>query len=579
MWRIFGAYRKHLAALIVLGFSGALLEGIGINAAIPLLSFLTGGSGVPTDPISRGIAALFEFLHIPFTFRYLLGFIIALFLLRAVAVALFTFIRGWVTADFLTSESRELFRRLLDASWPYLLKQKIGHMQNTLVRDLQRASSLLEMMTQIIQSGTGFLMYLAVAFVISPLMTVLALIGALFLLGGTRPLLRRTVHGGSQMAATEKQIAQFLTEHMSGMKVVKAGGIGTQALRTIQELLHTLRHSIVRVMLARSISSSMFQPFALFFVVGLFAVMYHQPNFSIITFAATLYLIQKIFTYAESAQNSLHGLGEVLPYVRNVAKVKTELEAAKEERQAGNAPFVFLKELRFNHVSLAYGNNQVLHDISFSIRRGEAVGLVGPSGAGKTSLADVILRLFEPASGEILLDGTPIRDISITEWRRNVGYVPQEVFLFNNTVRENVRFYRNLSEIDIIEALTQANIYETVMQLPEGLDTNIGDRGVMLSGGQRQRVALARALAGKPQILVLDEATSALDTESERLIHEAIVNLHGSVTVVIIAHRLSTIENTDTVLVLEGGRVVERGAPHELRKNPESYLTKNASNL
>ena len=577
MWGVFRAYRRHLFWLIALGFAGALLEGIGINAAIPLLSFLTGGNGVPADPISRAIAAMFGFLHIPFSFRFLLGFIIGLFLLRAVAVALFAFIRGWIVADFLAAESREMFRRLLEASWPYLLKQKIGHLHNTLVRDIQRTSSLFDMTSQIIQSATGFLMYFAVAFVISPLMTVLALLGAGVLLGAIRPLLRRTVDSGARMAASEKQIAQFLSEHIIGMKLVKAGGVAREALRRGQRLLMELRHSYVRIMLVRSISTSLFQPFTLIFVVVLFFVMYKTPGFSVITFAATLYLIQKIFTYAESAQSSLHGLGEVLPYVRNVLQFTKELEDSREVQLEGGEPFVFKRALELKDVSLSYGKKRVLHGLSCTIKRGEVVGFVGPSGAGKTSAADILLRLFPPERGEVLLDGVPMERISIDEWRGAIGYVPQEVFLFNESIEENVRFYRDIPYEQIVEALRQANIYDTVAALPEGLATHIGDRGVLLSGGQRQRIALARALAGKPSLLVLDEATSALDSESEGLIQEAILALRGRVTVVMIAHRLSTIEKADTVLVLRNGTVVEQGSPAQLRADPESYLSKHSA--
>jgi len=577
MWGVFRAYRWHLFWLVALGFTGALLEGVGINAAIPLLSFLTGGDGVPADPISRAIASVFAFVHIPFSFRYLLIFIVGLFLLRAVAVALFAFIRGWIVADFLSTESREMFRRLLESSWPYLLKQKIGHLHNTLVRDIQRTSSLFDMTTQIIQSATGFLMYFTVAFIISPLMTLLALVGAGVLLGTIRPLLRRTVDSGAKMATSEKQIAQFLSEHIIGMKLVKAGGVAREALRQGQRLLLELRYSYVRIMLVRAISGSLFQPFSIIFVVFLFFVMYQTPDFSIISFAATLYLIQKIFTYAESAQSSLHGLGEVLPYVRNVLQFKKELEDSREVQLAGGEPFIFKRALELKNVSLSYGKKRVLRDFSCTVKRGEVVGIVGPSGAGKTSVADILLRLFTPDNGEVLLDGVPMERISIDEWRAHVGYVPQEVFLFNESVEENVRFYRDIPREQVIEALRQANIYDTVTALPEGLATHIGDRGVMLSGGQRQRIALARALAGNPSILVLDEATSALDSESEGLIQESILALRGRVTVIMIAHRLSTIEKADTILVLKDGRVTEQGSFRELRTNPESYILKHSA--
>ena len=263
-----------------------------------------------------------------------------------------------------------------------------------------------------------------------------------------------------------------------------------------------------------------------------------------------------------------------MPYAQNVENFKSVLDAHREVSVGGTIPFYFERELAFKNVSFSYeGGKQVLSNVDFSIARGETIGLIGPSGAGKTSVADLVLRLFKPTAGGIVIDGKPISDISIESWRRNVGYVAQEVFLLNTSIEDNIRFYRpDLSKEAVVAAAKQANIYDFIMGLPEGFETITGDRGVMLSGGQRQRIALARALADKPSLLILDEATSALDTESEKLIQASIHALHGSVTVLIIAHRLSTIEHTDRLLVLEDGRLVEQGTPRALMENKNSYF-------
>ena len=217
----------------------------------------------------------------------------------------------------------------------------------------------------------------------------------------------------------------------------------------------------------------------------------------------------------------------------------------------------------------------ILNGVSFSIHIGETVGLIGPSGSGKTSVADLLLRLFKPNKGEVLLDGVSGESFNLEMWRRNIGYVSQDVFLLNSTIEDNIRFYNEtLTKDDIEKAAKQANIYDFIVGLPEGFKTITGDRGVMLSGGQRQRIALARALAGKPALLILDEATSALDHESEKLIHESIRALHGKVTVLIIAHRPSTVAETDTIIVLSRGHIIERGSPQELLQNSESYFRK-----
>ena len=203
------------------------------------------------------------------------------------------------------------------------------------------------------------------------------------------------------------------------------------------------------------------------------------------------------------------------------------------------------------------------------------VGIIGPSGSGKTTLFDIVLRLLEPTKGALVLDGVPVSNIDINIWRKNIAYVSQDIFLINDTVRENIRFFdENVSDEDVVKAAKRAHIYDVIEKLPEGFNTKVGERGVMLSAGQRQRIAIARALARKPQLLLLDEATSALDTESEQHIQRTIQELKGKVTVCVIAHQLSTVREMDMLYVLEDGRVVESGTPDELLKEKGTYFAR-----
>ena len=359
------------------------------------------------------------------------------------------------------------------------------------------------------------------------------------------------------------------------MKSIKAAGAERSAIMRGVAHIRLLRHLSIRQSLASTLGSSFFQPSAVVLVALLFLLTYHDPSFNIISFAASLYLIQKIFAYLESGQNSMQSIGALLPYVRNIEMFKRNLDAHRESTE-GKKSFVLDKELVFKDVSFSYDEGKsVLDGVNFSVHAGETVGLIGPSGAGKTSIADLLLRLFKPSAGTVFLDGIPSDSIALEEWRPHIGYVSQDVFLLNDTIEENIRFYnRVLTTEDIENAAKQANIYDFVMGLPEGFNTTTGDRGVMLSGGQRQRIALARALASRPTFLMLDEATSALDHESERLIHESIRALHGKVTVLIIAHRPSTVAEADTILVLSHGKIVERGTPEELLQDHNSYYYK-----
>jgi ABC-type multidrug transport system fused ATPase/permease subunit len=209
------------------------------------------------------------------------------------------------------------------------------------------------------------------------------------------------------------------------------------------------------------------------------------------------------------------------------------------------------------------------------VQKGEMIGIIGPSGAGKTTLVDILLRLLKPQNGIILADDVDIDSIDLDSWHKNVGYVSQDIFLLNDTIEANIKFYSNsVSQNDVIAASKMANIYDFIQELPNKFDTPTGERGVKLSGGQKQRIALARTLARKPSILILDEATSALDNESEKRIQEVIENLKGKMTVLVIAHRLGTVMNCDNLLVLDKGKIIEEGKPQELLKDKESYFFK-----
>ncbi len=364
----FGKYRWYLLVLVGVGFLSAIFEGIGINAAIPLISFFMGGEATPADFISRAIQSLFEFVGIPFTFRYLLGFILLLFMLRAVSMIVFGYIRGLIMADFQSAEGQTMFRSTLLSSWPFLLKQKIGHFQNTLTHDIDRASNLLQVVSQLIQSFTGFLMYLLIALNISTFMTVLTLVGGGVLLFMVRPLLSKTQAMAAEAARTEKDISQFLTEHISGIKSVKAAGVELPAYAFGRKLLLAVRSIHLRMTLVRSLNTSLFQPFSIAFIIVLFYVMYQTPNFSIVSFGAALYLIQKIFLYLESLQSSLHSISELAPYAEQISSFKTKLEDNREQYTEEDNNFSFAKKISFNNVTFGYeGKKPLLNNLSFSI--------------------------------------------------------------------------------------------------------------------------------------------------------------------------------------------------------------------
>ncbi|MDU6785781.1 MAG: ATP-binding cassette domain-containing protein, partial [Veillonella sp.] len=222
--------------------------------------------------------------------------------------------------------------------------------------------------------------------------------------------------------------------------------------------------------------------------------------------------------------------------------------------------------VEFNDVSFSYdGEKAALENFTLSVKAGESVALVGPSGAGKTTLANLLPRFYDVTGGSITIDGYNVKDVTFKSLREQIGLVPQETVLFNATIKENILYGRlDATDEDVYEAAKAANVLEFVEKMPDGLDTIVGERGSSLSGGQRQRVAIARAILKDPRILILDEATSALDTESEKLVQEALDRLMKGRTAFVIAHRLSTVQNAHQIVVLNQGRLVEQGTHQAL---------------
>jgi ATP-binding cassette subfamily B protein/subfamily B ATP-binding cassette protein MsbA len=284
-----------------------------------------------------------------------------------------------------------------------------------------------------------------------------------------------------------------------------------------------------------------------------------------------LMLLEPLAVLAESAtsfQNSLSGLDRVLDLLDESREMPNAEDALRVEKSA------VAGAIRFDNVRFVYpGSEQpALEAVTLDVQAGQTIALVGPSGAGKTTLCNLVARFYDPTSGRVLLDGRDLRNIDVESYRSLLGFVEQDVFLFDGTVADNIGYAdRGASMERIVQAAETANALDFINALSQGFDTVIGERGVRLSGGQRQRIAIARAVLADPRILILDEATSNLDTESERLIQSAMRRLMQNRTCFVIAHRLSTITHADRIVVVESGRIVESGTHAELMETGGSY--------
>ncbi|MDD2807025.1 MAG: ABC transporter ATP-binding protein [Patescibacteria group bacterium] len=573
--KAYGRYKAQILILTSISLFVGIMEGIGINAIIPLFAFISNNQFPATDKISALIKNLFTFFHLPYSLKSILIFIPVLFTFKFIASFLFYFLKMKIVSNYEKKTRGELFKKTLAAKWSYLLNQKTGYLEKTIMVDTTNATNLLSYVTELILVGVSLLIYTVVAINISITITLLTLtVGAsIFLI--FKPLIYQTRVLAKKETETMKDAAAFINENAYGMKTIKSLPDQDGIIEKSNNFFKIFRGLYVKKMLLIEFTSDTIQLMSIFFILGIFVLFYTTSEFNFASFAVIIYLVQKMFAYVQSGQNKLHNINTFIPYLENVIKYNEILEIEFETNKGGKE-FSLNNTLSINNVEFKYNNNKkVLNNINFEIKKGEMVGIIGPSGAGKTTLVDLLLRLFKPTNGEIKLDNINIEAVELTSWRKNIGYVSQDIFLINDTIKNNIKFYnQDLTNDDVIQAARDAQIYDFIVSLPDQFDSIIGERGIMLSGGQRQRIILARTLARKPAILILDEATSALDNESEVLIQKSIEGLKGKTTVIAIAHRLSTVKNSDRLIVLDNGNIVEMGNPDELLKNKNSYYYK-----
>ncbi len=575
--KAFHGYTLRIFLLAALGFFAGLFEGIGITALAPLFHFFDKNTEAPTDFISQTIEKLFSILHIPFSLPVVLIFIVSLFILKSITSVLYTYILTRIQSRYEQKTMERLLGSTLQADWPYILKQKLGKLETLIKIDSRYSGEMLQAISRILMICATLFAYLLLSVNISETVTVGAFIFGTIILLLYKPLFSFARGLSQQISHINVDIAHHINESLIGLKTIKALSAEKRVMLRGKSFFEQLRDKHLRLTILTKITTESLQPIGILFLTMVIAFAFYQTSYNLGALAALVYLIHRIFQYTQSIQSMTQNISVILPYVENMTSYLEEADKAKEGRFFKTREKIQFEEtLSFNSVSFSYNDSKkVIDKTSFTVKRGEMVGFIGPSGAGKTTIFDLLLRLLRPTEGKILVDGKNIHSIDIPDWRKNLSYVSQDVFLLNDTIFNNIKFFDDsVTKEDVFRAAKLAQIYDFINTLPDKFDTTVGERGVLLSAGQRQRVALARALARKPKVLLLDEATSSLDNESEQRIQTAIENLKGGMTILVIAHRLSTVLNSDKLFVVEKGKIVEEGNPRTLLKEKETYFHK-----
>lgn len=562
---------------VILLFSLTVLvssfEGVGAGLLIPIVESLgTSQELNGTHWVSSALARGFAAVGLPFTLLSILavGLILfatqqALLFARARVVAR---TRGRVVFDLRASA----FANLMQADIGLLDRRNSGHLVNGVIVESERAGAAVTSLAEVLTLSGVMAMYLLVALFVSWPLTLLAVL----LLGA----LSAALHGfnrtggktGWQVTEANNALHAAAMEYLGGIRVIKAFGSErfatddfTRRARQVRQL--TTEHTVANARVGFVQEVTLFAALVLIVYVAL--TFFRLSPALLIAF---LFILYRLSPRAVTINRQRHQLTAHLPGFMEVTRLIDETR--RSLIPSGRVAVEGLQRgIEFERVSFDYERGQaVLQAVSFVIEKGQTTVFVGSSGAGKTTVVDLLLRLYDAAEGRILVDGVDLRQLDLAQWRRSIAIVQQDTFLFNDTIWNNILIGRpDASSEQVLEAAGRAHVDDFVAPLPEGYQTVVGDRGVRLSGGQRQRLALARAFLREPDILILDEPTSALDAESEAFIRQSLAHYRGNRTVIIVAHRLATIRAADKVIVLEDGRVVEQGDHETLLRNGHQY--------
>lgn len=565
-----------MIAMILIG----LLEGAGILLLIPMISM----SGIVNlDAGGTPLLGLFNFFEsIPATIG--LPIILSIYIIIAIGQNLlyrYISIQNTVIQHSFFRHMRvRTYDGLLHANWDFFMKRRKSDLINIMTGEIARAGvgaySFLEFMSSLIFTCVQ----IGLAFWLSPVITTFVLLFGLILIYFNRKFLKRSLALGNINYELGRNYLAGLTDQINGIKDIKSNTLESSRMSWYQSITKKMRDQQINYTKLKTksqmyykIASTSLIALFIFIAITMFNAQGGQLMLIIIIFA-------RLWPSVAGIQGSLEQMATILPSFKAVKQLQNEskeaIEFEKKENQLVENMHIE-KGIQCRGVSFRYNKNELIYalqNIDINIPSNHMTAIVGKSGAGKSTLIDLLMGLNQPEKGAVLIDGKKLTSDKLQSLRQSISYVAQEPFLFNTSVRENlVLVEENASEEQIWEALEFSSAAEFVSKLPEGLDTVIGDRGIKLSGGERQRLVLARAILRKPSILVLDEATSSLDTENERKIQEALERLKGKMTLIVIAHRLSTIRHADQVIVLDEGKVVQKGQFSQLSQEKRTVFS------
>jgi len=561
-------YPWAIPTIIGLGILASLFEGLGISLFIPVLqSLMQDTASVPEgSALIQGIFRLTNGISAENRLWMLPTLILLCILIKNFLSYTNGALSAWLKAHVSHRLRSHVFHQLMTVGYSYLETQDSGKLMNTLGGETWRVGQALSILISLVTTLCTTVVYALLLMLISWRLTLVIAI----VMGGislvTRSVTRRIDTVGQRAVESNAELGLRMYEGLVGMRTIRSFGRETYEQQQFDRSSRRVQSVLFKLDLLSATVSPLYEILSALLVLMILVVAVQANRAflpTLLTFLFMLYRLQPQMQLFDSYRTKLQSLAS------SIDDVLTFLDPiGKPYLQSGVTPFYgFQRAIALDCVSFRYTpqDKPALDRVSLDIPMGKTTALVGQSGAGKSTLINLVCRFYDPSSGEIRVDGQALPSLKLEDWRNHIAIVSQDIHVFNATIADNIAYGRlEATRAEIVTAAKQAHAHDFILELPQGYDTPVGDRGMRLSGGQRQRLALARAIVRNPDILILDEATNALDSISEHLIQEALDLFSRDRTVLVIAHRLSTIEHADQIVVMHQGRVAEQGTLEQL---------------
>lgn len=565
--------RRGFLRILALNIAVSLTGGVSIVMLVPMLGLLD---------VSDGAASALDTLLAPLRrlpyggqVGALVGAYFVLIALRALLARTLSLAESGFLEGYSFALRDRLYRKVAAARWECLTASRQTDTIDLFTMQCGQVSNGMAQIVHLITSLASSAVQLGIALWLSAPVTafVIACGGAYAAL--FRGLLKRSKAYGEEMIALNRAMYSELFSQLRGIKEVRTYGVRREHAALFAEISESLRAARLKYVRMQSFPALLHSVGAAGVIAVIFLVSVLGFRMDTARLMVLVYVFTRLWPVFSGLMGRLQGIQTAIPAFDKLDAALNGLE--EEPVREDVAPMAFEREIAFCGVRFAYRDSaeETLRGVDFVLPKGSVTALVGRSGAGKTTIADLLLGFLRPTGGEICIDGVALSEENLPAWRQGMGYIPQSPLILNASVRENLkRFHPDATEEEMVAALKKAQAWSFISDLRDGLDTMLGDEGVRLSGGERQRIVLARVLMGHPRLIVMDEATSAMDYESESAARDAVLSLEDGITVLIIAHRLATVRAAQRAIVLEDGVINESGALADLLARPDGYLGK-----